>query len=142
MFDFNSFWHAHTPILSILIPAFTSFLLVLLGNHYLPFLPGPTLNSIKQLKELKNLRPTIYFSVSLKEQLKYVFGKNKLNSKPDRHKYLKTKTQFLLYRKDHEIKTNYNKKYDNKDLYTATLIPEYGSWIRFGFQKNTKINSN
>jgi DNA-directed RNA polymerase beta subunit len=54
---------------------------------------------------------------------------------------LKTKTQFLLYRKDHEIKTNYNKKYDEKDLYTATLIPEYGSWIRFGFQKNTKINS-
>ena len=32
MFDFNSFWHAHTPILSILFPAFTSFLLVLLGN--------------------------------------------------------------------------------------------------------------
>ena len=28
-----------------------------------------------------------------------------------------------------------------KILYTATLIPEYGSWIRFGFQKNTKINS-
>jgi hypothetical protein len=27
-----------------------------------------------------------------------------------------------------------------KILYTATLIPEYGSWIRFGFQKNTKIN--
>jgi DNA-directed RNA polymerase subunit beta len=101
----------------------------------------PKLNDIKQLVELKNLRPTIYFSVSLKEQLKYVFGKNKLSYKPDRHKYLKTKTQFLLYRKDHEIKTNYNKKYDNKELYTATLIPEYGSWIRFGFQKNTKINS-
>lgn len=101
----------------------------------------PKLNNIKQLTELKNLRPTIFFSVSLKEQLKYVFGKNKLIYKADRHKYLKTKTQFLLYRKDHEIKTNYNKKYDNKDLYTATLIPEYGSWIRFGFQKNTKINS-
>lgn len=101
----------------------------------------PTLNHIRQLTELRNLRPTIYFSISLKEQLKYVFGKNKLEYKPDRHKYLKTKTQFLLYRKDHEIKTNYNKKYDNKDLYTATLIPEYGSWIRFGFQKNTKINS-
>jgi DNA-directed RNA polymerase subunit beta len=101
----------------------------------------PKLNNLKQLTELRNLRPTIYFSVSLKEQLKYVFGKNKLEYKPDRHKYLKTKTQFLLYRKDHEIKTNYNKKYDNKDLYTATLIPEYGSWIRFGFQKNTKINS-
>jgi DNA-directed RNA polymerase subunit beta len=101
----------------------------------------PKLNDVKQLLELKTLRPTIYFSVSLKEQLKYVFGKNKLSYKPDRHKYLKTKTQFLLYRKDHEIKTNYNKKYDNKELYTATLIPEYGSWIRFGFQKNTKINS-
>ena len=101
----------------------------------------PKLNYIKQLIELQNLRPTIYFSTSLKEQLKYVFGKNKLLYKSDRHKYLKTKTQFLLYRKDHEIKTNYNKKYDEKDLYTATLIPEYGSWIRFGFQKNTKINS-
>ena len=95
----------------------------------------------QQLIQLSTLRPTIYFSNSLKEQLKYVFGKNKLLYKPDRHKYLKTKTQFLLYRKDHEIKTNYNKKYDQKDLYTATLIPEYGSWIRFGFQKNTKINS-
>lgn len=100
----------------------------------------PKLNGILLNLQSQNLRPTIYFSVSLKEHLKYVFGKNKLAYKPDRHKYLKTKTQFLLYRKDHEIKTNYNKKYDEKDLYTATLIPEYGSWIRFSFQKNTKIN--
>lgn len=99
------------------------------------------LNTLKHLTELKYLKSSVYFSFSLKEQLKYVFGKNKLSYKPDRHKYLKTKTQFLLYRKDHVIQTNYNKKYDNKDLYTATLIPEYGSWIRFGFQKNTKINS-
>ena len=60
---------------------------------------------------------------------------------PIDHKYLKTKADFLLYQKDHEIKTNYHRKYDKKDLYTATLIPEYGSWIRFTFQKNTKINS-
>jgi DNA-directed RNA polymerase subunit beta len=93
-----------------------------------------------QLIKFSNLQPTIYFSISLKEQLKYIFGKNKFIYKPERHKYLKTKTQLLLYRKDHEIKTNYHKKYDEKDLYTATLIPEYGSWIRFGFQKNTKIN--
>lgn len=99
------------------------------------------LEKIQNLIKIQNLRPTIYFSVSLKEQLKYIFGKNKLSYKSDRHKYLKTKTQFLLYNKDHEIKTNYHKKYDEKDLYTATLIPEYGSWIRFGFQKNTKINS-
>jgi DNA-directed RNA polymerase beta subunit len=54
---------------------------------------------------------------------------------------LKQKPNFFFIDKDHEIKTNYHKKYDEKDLYTATLIPEYGSWIRFGFQKNTKINS-
>ena len=101
----------------------------------------PKLQNVKQLLELQSFQPTIYFSTSLKEQLKYIFGKNKFLYKPDRHKYLKTKTQFLLYSKDHEIKTNYNKKYDDKDLYTATLIPEYGSWVRFGFQKNTKINS-
>nr|QGW12693.1 beta subunit of RNA polymerase [Nanofrustulum shiloi] len=93
-----------------------------------------------QIIELKDLRPTIYFSISLKDQLKYIFGKDKLHYKPDRHKYLKTKTQLLLYKDDHEIKTNYHQKYDEKDLYTAILIPEYGSWIRFGFQKNTKIN--
>jgi len=97
--------------------------------------------NIKDFIELKNLRPTIYFSKSLKEQLKYIFKKKKLSYKPDRHKYLKTKTQFLLYNQDHEIRTDYHKKYDEKDLYTATLIPDYGSWIRFGFQKNTKINA-
>jgi DNA-directed RNA polymerase subunit beta len=101
----------------------------------------PKLNDVRDLINLQTLQPSIYFPISLKEQLKYVFGKNKLSYKPDRHKYLKTKTQFLLYQKDHELKTNYNRKYDEKDLYTATLIPEYGSWIRFGFQRNTKINS-
>lgn len=98
------------------------------------------INQLTQLIEFSNLRPTIYFSNSLKEQFKYVFGKNKFTYKPERHKYLKTKTQLLLYKKDHEIKTDYHKKYEEKDLYSATLIPEYGSWIRFSFQKNIKIN--
>ena len=97
----------------------------------------PKFNDINQFQRFC---PTIYFSLSLKDQLKYIFGKKKLLFKADRHKYLKTKTQFLLYRKDHEIKTNYNKKYDKKELYTATLIPDYGSWIRLVFQKNTSIN--
>jgi DNA-directed RNA polymerase subunit beta len=97
-------------------------------------------NEASQLIDSPNLSPTIYFSNSLKDQFKYVFGKDKFNVKSDRHKYLKTKTQFLLYNKDHEIKTNYHRKYEEKDLYSATLIPEYGSWIRFGFQKNIKIN--
>ena len=97
-------------------------------------------DEINKLLEFPNLKPTIYFSNSLKDQLKYIFGKEKFTYKSERHKYLKTKTQILLYNKDHEIKTSYHKKYDEKDLYSATLIPEYGSWIRFGFQKNTKIN--
>jgi len=99
------------------------------------------IKSAVNLINFKTLRPTIYFSDTLKDQLKYIFGKTKLVYRQEKHKYLKTKTQFLLYSKDHEIKTNYNRKYDEKDIYTATLIPEYGSWIRFGFQKNTKINS-
>lgn len=98
------------------------------------------INQIIQVIESSTLRPTLYFSNSLKEQFKYVFGKEKFTYKPERHKYLKTKTQFLLYKKDHEIKTNYHNKYEEKDLYSAILIPEYGSWIRFGFQKNMKIN--
>ena len=102
---------------------------------------SPKILDVTKLLDSKSLRPTIYFSISLKEQLKYIFGKNKLDYKPERHKYLKTKTQLLSYQKDHEIKTNYHRTYDKKDLYTATLIPEYGSWIRFTFQKNTKINS-
>lgn len=32
MFDFLYFWQQHTPIFSILIPAFTAFILLLLGN--------------------------------------------------------------------------------------------------------------
>lgn len=94
----------------------------------------------------KRLKPTLYFSTSLKEKFKYSlqdFKKGesliKLNN-PDRHKYLKAKTQILSYKENHEIKDNYHDKYKEKDLYTATLIPEYGSWIRFGFQKNTNIN--
>ena len=39
-----------------------------------------------------------------------------------------------------EKKDFYNDKYEEKDFYTATLIPEYGSWIRFGFQRNKKID--
>jgi DNA-directed RNA polymerase subunit beta len=101
----------------------------------------PKILDISKLIDSQNLRPTIYFSISFKDQLKYVFNENSLLYNPRRHKYLKTKTDFLSYSKDHEIKTNYHKKYDEKDLYTATLIPEYGSWIRFSFQKNTKINS-
>jgi DNA-directed RNA polymerase subunit beta len=35
----------------------------------------------------------------------------------------------------------YKEKYEEKDLYTAILIPEYGSWIRFGFYREKKKDS-
>jgi len=105
--------------------------------------------------EFQNCQPTFYFSTSLKEKLKYVALKhNELTNyeqtsnltdlftlKPEYHKYLKTKTQLLNYKKEHEIQTFYHQKYGNKTLYTAIIIPEQGSWIRISFQKNTKINS-
>jgi DNA-directed RNA polymerase subunit beta len=110
-------------------------------------------NQIKERVALcnsNNTKPGIYFSKTLKDQLRYtfilhVFRKGVLVDTqrpklPEAHKYLKSKTRILILNEDHEIKTYYNTKYDEKDLYTVTIIPEYGSWIRFGFQKNTKIN--
>ena len=96
-----------------------------------------------------NLKPSIYFSSSLKDQLRYVFKKRvtlsnkkkrRFGYQAERHQYTKSKTRLLVFNQDHQIKTFYHTKYDEKELYTATLIPEYGSWIRFGFQKNLKMN--
>ena len=90
---------------------------------------------------LLSLRSTIYFSKSLKDQLRYTFKKiSDIGYRPDRHQYTKSKTRLLIFNDDHKVKTNYDKKYSEKELYTATLIPDYGSWVRFGFQKNLKIN--
>ena len=59
---------------------------------------------INQGIEFKELRPTIYFSTSLKEQLKYIFGKNKLLYKPDRHKYLRQKLNYFYIKKIMKLK--------------------------------------
>ena len=93
----------------------------------------------------------IYFTNSFKEliKFKYNFTKKEKDKKQkqsqsiifkNKTKYLKTKSKIIQYKDEHLIKDIYKKKYEEKELYTATLIPEYGSWIRFGFQKNTKIN--
>jgi DNA-directed RNA polymerase subunit beta len=105
--------------------------------------------SFKKLVRFSLFRPIIYFSTSFKDQCKYQHlmpnpkdGPINLMtiSQTNSHHYFKTKTQLLLYRKEYTINTHYHKKYNEKELYTGTLIPEYGSWIRFNFQKNTKIN--
>ena len=111
------------------------------------------INSINQFLKHSNLRPIICFSNSLKNALKYSYsGPNYLpifdrksekkyqNSYKYRHKYLSSIGQFSAHKLDYQIETAYNKKYEKKDLYNAILIPEYGSWIRFDFQKNTKMN--
>lgn len=95
-----------------------------------------------KLDNLLSLKSIIYFSKSFKDQLRYTFKKFfEIGYSPDRHQYTKSKTRLLIFNEDHKVSTDYDKKYNDKELYTATLIPEYGSWIRFGFQKNLKINS-
>jgi len=105
-----------------------------------------------QLTNTSNkIQPNLYFTNSFKEliKFKYNFTKNEKDKKriqrqikifKNKTKYLKTKSKIIQYKDDHLIKDIYKEKYEEKELYTATLIPEYGSWIRFGFQKNTKIN--
>nr|AWT38667.1 RNA polymerase beta subunit [Licmophora sp.] len=106
-------------------------------------------STFSTVNDLIKFRPSLYFSSSLKDQLRYVFKKriilsNKKKSRfayqPERHRYTKSKTRLLVFNQDHQIKTFYHTKYEKKELYAATLIPEYGSWIRFGFQKNLKMN--
>ena len=136
-------------------------------------------STIRHLNQ-KNLKPTFYFSTTLKELCKYKnrkkkYKENEINSsdnisnlnlnpvqirnlssedsKPsffeynyesnDNRKklqYLKSRSEIIQYKDCHEIQDIYMQKYRAKDLYTAILIPESGSWIRLGFQKNTEIN--
>ena len=110
------------------------------------FLKVNLVNSQKTLKTLvtelqhKKLKPTLYFSTSLKELCKYTRKKNQSSQNLYDITYLKSRSEIIQYKDDHEIKDKYKIKYHEKDLYTAILIPEYGSWIRFSFQRNTKIN--
>ena len=112
------------------------------------------LNIVPKLTVIINnpkIQSNLYFTSSFKELIKFKYNvtkteKDKRRSQSqtkifkNKTKYLKTKSKIIQYKEDHLIKDIYKKKYEEKELYTATLIPEYGSWIRFGFQKNTKIN--
>ena len=47
----------------------------------------------------------------------------------------------ILKNKDYFEKNEiYKIKYEKKELYTATLIPEYGTWIRFSFLRDKKVD--
>jgi DNA-directed RNA polymerase subunit beta len=98
------------------------------------FLNSTISPKIRFILAKSNVQSNLYFTGGFKELIKY--NKNDKN----KTKYLKTKSQILEYKDEHSIRDIYKKKYEEKDLYTATLIPEYGSWVRFGFQKNTNSN--
>ena len=102
------------------------------------------LYELAQSKNFKfnEFKPIFYFSNSRKELNKYSVKrtkKQKLLKEFPKKKYLKSKSQILRYKDDHKIQDENNRKYANKELYTAILIPEFGSWIRFMFQKNTRL---
>ena len=137
----------HTEILNFLLRDLENF--TSLNNfNFLKLNITPKINSVIQNNTVQS---NLYFTNSFKEliKFKYNFTKNEKDKKrkqsqakifKNKTKYLKTKSKIIQYKNDHLIKDIYKRKYGEKELYTATLIPEYGSWIRFGFQKNTKIN--
>jgi len=137
----------HTEILNFLLRDLENF--TYLNNfNFLKLNITPKINSVIQNNSVQS---NLYFTNSFKEliKFKYNFTKNEKDKKrkqsqakifKNKTKYLKTKSKIIQYKNDHLIKDIYKRKYGEKELYTATLIPEYGSWVRFGFQKNTKIN--
>jgi len=79
----------------------------------------PKINSLISLfEESKNLKPILYFPLIKKYR---------------RSDISKNKNYF-------EKQDFYRTKYEKKDSYTATLIPEYGSWVRFSFQRDKKVD--
>ena len=99
-------------------------------------------NKFKSIdKIIKNIRlkPTFYFSTNLKELYKYN-KKKQQSSNFYELTYLKSCSDIIQYKNNYERKDKAQTKYFEKDLYTAILILEYGSWIRFSFQKITKIS--
>lgn len=99
-------------------------------------------NKFKSIEKIiKNIRlkPTLYFSAHLKELYKYN-KKKQQSSNFYELTYLKSCSDIIQYKNNHEIKDKSQTKYFEKDLYTAILILEYGSWVRFSFQKITKIS--
>jgi DNA-directed RNA polymerase subunit beta len=89
---------------------------------------------LPNLLKKNNIKFAVYFSKSLREVFEF----------QEPHFYFENYKKFynriIQFKDEYEIRDRYKEKYEEKDLYTATLIPEYGSWIRFGFHRNTEIN--
>jgi len=96
-------------------------------TNQVQFLKLPSLINTKEINTIvqtwnkyKNLKSIILFS----------FVKKKFTSQ-----------DFYKYKEKYEEKDFYKGKYEEKDFYTAILVPEYGSWIRFGFHREKERDS-
>ena len=103
----------------------------------------PTSEQVKNLNSFNFLKVYINKSFQKISEIVNIFKENKkLNSiiyLPPIKKYRRSD---IIKNKDFfEKKDFYKEKYIEKDFYTATLIPEYGSWIRFGFQRDKRIDN-
>ena len=102
----------------------------------------------ENLEKISNFKTLKFLKINIAQNLQIFTHLNKF---VDESKHLKSVIFFPLiknYKKSEIIKNKeyftkkdfYKIKYEEKDLYTATLIPEYGSWIRFLFHREKKTD--
>ena len=97
---------------------------------------------LKNPRNLSLLKTKISRNINILKKIKIIFEEREKLKPAVYFPIIKNyKRSDILKNKDYfEKKDIYKQKYEGKDLYTATLIPEYGSWIRFGFLRNKKID--
>jgi DNA-directed RNA polymerase subunit beta len=107
------------------------------------FLFSPTSEKLENLNNFNFLKIHLNKSFQKNSEIINLFNESKnlkviiylpLIKKYRRSDIIKNKDFF-------EKKDFYKEKYIEKDFYTATLIPEYGSWIRFTFQRDKRIDN-
>ena len=134
------------------------------SNLILNFNNHLELDIIKRLQELLDVGSAFISNKNSGQFFKQTFlkllNKQLLISEPkltsilkdfNTRKYFKTFLSYSLLRKqftEEDLKDDkkydisrenwYKKTYEEKVLYSATLIPEYGSWIRFSFQRDKR----
>ena len=102
-------------------------------------------------KNLETIQQTETLTFLKKQILQNLKKINELNSFINEIEILQPTIQFpkiknfrrsdIVKNKEYfEKNDHYKTKYQDKDLYTAVLIPEYGSWIRFLFYREKKID--
>ena len=111
-------------------------------NQRLVLIFKQILNNFEQIDDLKFIRTEVNQSFQTIKEINENFNERKnLNSIIHFPIIKNYRRSDIIKNKDFfEKKDFYRSKYIEKDFYTATLIPEYGSWIRFSFQRNKKID--